>query len=94
MADKFLIKRPLITEKATSQAGIGKYVFVVAPEATSSEVKKVIEQTYKVNVIKMNVVNTKAKNRRLGVTMGTVPGFKKMIVTLKQGQKLDVLPTA
>ena len=93
MANKFLIKRPLITEKGTDLNQLGKYLFLVDKKANKPEVKKVIEEVYKVKVSSVRVINIKPKSRRLGRTVGTVPGYKKAIVTLKPGQKLDILPT-
>lgn len=93
MANKFLIKRPLITEKGTGLNQLGKYLFLVDKKANKPEVKKVIEEVYKVKVSSVRVINIKPKSRRLGRTVGTVPGYKKAIVTLKPGQKLDILPT-
>lgn len=92
MLNKFLVKRPLITEKAHDLSRLGKYVFLVDRRATAPEVKKVIEMVYKVRVTAVNVLNMKPKPRRLGRTVGVKPGYKKAIVTLATGQKLDVLP--
>lgn len=90
--NKFLVKNPIITEKAINLGKIGKYVFWVKNEAAAPEIKKVIESQYKVQVIKTNVVSIKGKIRRFGVMVGKKPGYKKIIVTLKPGQKLDFLP--
>lgn len=92
MINKFLIKNPLITEKGTIMAAMGKYLFLVDNKANKSEVKKVVEGIYKVKVTGVNIVNTKSKPRRLGRTLGRKPGYKKAIVTLAAGQKLDILP--
>ncbi|MBI4991931.1 MAG: 50S ribosomal protein L23 [Candidatus Harrisonbacteria bacterium] len=92
MANKFLIKNPIVTEKSTSLSGGGKYVFLVDNNASATEAKKAVEAIYKVKVIKTNVINTKNKTRRLGMSVGTKPGYKKIIMTLQKGQKLDVLP--
>lgn len=89
---KFLIKKPIVTEKSTMLGGIGKYVFLVDKNATGPEVRKAIKKIYNVEAVKTNVINTKSKQRRLGASLGTKPGYKKMIVTLKEGQKLDILP--
>ncbi len=90
--NKFLVKNPIITEKAIALGALGKYVFLVDPKANSTEVKKVIENVYKVNIVKLNVINAKPKPRRLGRNIGYSQAYKKVIVTLKEGQKLDVLP--
>lgn len=90
--NKFLIQRPIITEKAHDMSALGKYVFLVASDANRPEVKKVIEREYKVHVVKLNVINTSSKPRRVGRNIGVKPGYKKIIVTLREGEKLDVLP--
>ncbi len=90
--NKFLVKNPIISEKAVSMAKDHKYVFLVQNDATAPEVKKVVEKTYKVNVIKTNVVMAKPKPKRFGMHASMTPGYKKIIVTLKKGQELDVLP--
>ena len=90
--NKFLVKNPLITEKGTMLSEQGKYLFLVDNKANKPEVKKVIENVYKVKVTDVNMVNTKSKPRRLGRTIGRKPGYKKAIVTLAKGQKLDILP--
>ena len=92
MTNKFLVKNPLITEKATRMSSMGKYMFLVDGKAVRPEIKKAIEAIYKVKVIKINIINTKPKQRRLGRSIGVKPGYKKAIVTLKEGQKLDILP--
>ena len=92
MSNKFLVKNPLITEKAARMSSMGKYMFLVDDNAVTPEIKKAVETIYKVNVINVNVINTKPKQRRLGRSLGVKSGYKKAIVTLKEGQKLDILP--
>lgn len=90
--NKFLVKNPIITEKAHDLSVLGKYVFLVDKRANASEVKKIIEGNYKVHVTKINTLNVKSKKRRLGRSIGIKSGYKKAVVTLKEGQKLDILP--
>lgn len=92
MSSKYLIKNPIITEKVTMNSHLGKYAFLVENSANKSEVKKAVQEIYKVTVVGVNIINVKPKARRLGRTMGVKPGYKKAIVTLKGGQKLDILP--
>lgn len=92
MANKFLIKNPIISERATNLSSLGKYVFLVADEATKPEVKKAIESIYKVNVEKVHVINTRPKPKNTGRYRGIKPGYRKAIVSIRKGQKLDVLP--
>ena len=92
MTNRFVIVHPIVSEKAVRESGIGKYAFLVAPRATKPEVTKALREIYKVDVIRVRIVNVKPKSRRLGRSTGTKPGYKKAIVTLKAGQKLDILP--
>ena len=80
--NSLIIKRPWISEKATDLAQRDKYVFLVQPEAKSSQIKQAIESIYKVHVVKMNVINKVKHSVR----------NKKAIVTLKQGEKIDIVP--
>lgn len=84
-----LVKRPLITEKATKLAEEGKYTFEVQPDANKIEIKKAIEELFKVNVVKVNIVNVRKKLRRVGKYEGFRPAVRKAIVTLQKGQTLD-----
>ena len=61
---------------------LGKYVFSVEPNAVASEVAKAVESIYKVHVVNTNVINRVSKGKK----------FKKVIVTLKAGEKLDMVP--
>lgn len=72
-------------------AEMNQYVFVVAGHATAPEVKKAIAATYKVKVAGVRMINTKSREKRFGRTMGIQPGMRKAVVTLKKGEKLDIL---
>jgi large subunit ribosomal protein L23 len=92
MADSFLIKKPWVTEKSGHLSVNGKYVFVVKNEATKPEIKKAIKQIYKVDVVAVNVINRPPKAKRFGRgRTGTQEGYRKAIVTLKEGQKIETL---
>jgi len=91
MADVFLIKKPWVTEKSTGLATMGKYVFIVKSKATKQEIKKAVKEIYKVDAVAVNVVNRPPKRKRFGGAMkGTQEGYRKAIVTLKAGQKIDI----
>lgn len=91
MADKTLIKQPHITEKASRLAEGQQYTFVVAKHATAPEVKKAITATYKVKVASVSMINVHPKPRRVGRTMSMTQGYRKAIVKLEKGEKLDIL---
>lgn len=92
MIDRFIVQHPIVSEKATVESAVGKYMFRVHNNATKSAVRQAIEEIYKVTVIGIRAMNVKPKVRRLGRTTGVKPGYKKVIVTLAKGQKLDILP--
>ena len=91
-----ILKRPLITEKNTILMEYGQYTFEVAPEANKIQIKQAVEQTFKVTVKAVNTLNVKPKkksrsaSRRGGRIEGTEPGWKKAIVTLHPGQRIDI----
>lgn len=80
---------PRITEKTHDLIGEDKYVFKVAVDSNKKEIKKSVESVYGVTVEGVNVVNTKPKKRRFGRIVGKKAGFKKAIVTLKKGDKIE-----
>ena len=81
---------PLVTEKSTNLSEQNKIVFKVPSTSNKKNLKKNIEKIFKVNVIKINIIN---KQNRLKLTRGKkvkVSGFKKAIITLKKGQSIDL----
>ena len=90
-ADKILIS-PQITEKATDLAQKNQYVFKVFPKVNKTEIKKAIEDLYKVEVSDVKIINVPKKRRRSGKISGWKKGYKKAIVKIKEGQKIEVLP--
>ena len=90
MANTSLIKKPWITEKATASALANQYIFLVHRDAAKPEVKKAIHALYKVDVVAVNMVNRPAKSKRFGGNRkGVKEGYRKAIVTIKEGQKID-----
>jgi len=85
-----ILKSPHITEKATSLAAQNKYIFKVMPKANKIEIKKAIQDLYGVKVKDVNLINIPKKRRRLGRTEGWRAGYKKAIVTLAEGEKIEI----
>lgn len=85
-----VIRRPLITEKATKLVEAGKYTFEVMQGVNKVEVKAAIEQVFKVKVVSVNIINERKKERKVGKYEGFRPAVRKAIVTLAEGQSLDV----
>jgi len=93
-ASTVLIIKPLVTEKTRNLAiKNNKYIFIVKKESNKKEVKKAIENLYKVEVMDVNIINVKSKPKRLGRNMGKSKQFKKAIITVRKGQTIDVIPT-
>ena len=85
-----ILVRPLITEKTMKLVEEGKYTFEVKQGSNKVEVKKAVEELFKVEVTAVNMMNTLRKKRRVGKYEGLRPAVQKAIVTLDEGQKLDV----
>lgn len=91
MITKFdVLRKPLLTEK--SMAGkeeLNAIVFQVHPEATKTQIKEAVEGFFKVKVEAVRTSNVNGKSKRFGKTVGRRKDWKKAIVTLKDGEKLE-----
>jgi large subunit ribosomal protein L23 len=86
-----IIIRPLVTEKAVNLAQEqNKYVFFVDRKANKIEIRNAIEELFNVKVTAVNTMNVKGKKKRVGRFEGLTPMRKKAIVTLNEGDKIDV----
>ena len=86
-----LIIRPILTEKSTAlREAQNKYSFVVRRDANRQEVKRAVEEALNVKVDKVHILNVIGKEKRLNRFVGKRPDWKKAIVTLKAGEKLDL----
>jgi len=85
-----VILSPVITEKATLLSEQNKVVFRVDYTASKDEIAAAVEALFKVNVIKVNTLNVKGKTKRFRGIMGRRSDVKKAIVTLQEGQSIDV----
>ena len=86
-----VVKEPHISEKSSILAEENKYVFKVEARSNKPEIKKSVEGIYGVNVLSVKIIKAPAKKRRLGKTEGFKKGFKKAVVTIKEGQKIEIL---
>ncbi len=84
------IRYPIITEKATILSEQNKTVFRVHDKANKKNIKKNIEKLFKVNVVKINIINQKTKIKMKQGKKSYKHGYKKAIVTLKKGQSIDL----
>ena len=86
------IVRPVMTERSTRmKEEHNQYVFEVPPSSSKTEVKKAVEEVFKVTVLKVRTMNVRGKYRRVGRGGGHRPDWKKAIVTLKAGNTIDLV---
>ncbi|MEM9939056.1 MAG: 50S ribosomal protein L23 [Pseudomonadota bacterium] len=81
---------PIITEKSTLVAEENKVIFKVRNDATKPEIKEAVETLFKVDVTKVNTIMVKGKTKRFRGMLGRRSDYKKAIVTLKDGQSVDI----
>ncbi len=85
-----MIIAPVITEKSTKLIqGNNTYTFKVDKRANKVEIKKAIEEIFDVDVLRVNTINVKPKFKRMGQHEGFKAGYKKAMVTIADGQKID-----
>ena len=85
-----ILVRPLITEKASELGDIGKYIFAVDPTMNKIEIAKAIRTVYGVDPVKVNVLTVIGRKVRYGRITGKTKKWKKAIITLKPGDKIEV----
>lgn len=90
MNDYQIILRPLITEKNTNLMILNKYSFEVDRNASKPQIKRAIEHIFKVSVVRVHTLNVRGKKRRRGREFGYTHDWKKAIVTLAEGDRIDL----
>lgn len=85
-----VLVRPLVTEKISNMGMYNQYAFRVSSEANKIQIKKAVETYYKVKPVRVNIVNIRGKNVRWGRTRGMTRGWKKAVITLRQGDKIEL----
>jgi large subunit ribosomal protein L23 len=85
-----ILTKPRITEKAHTVLGLNKYIFQVSMDATKVLVKKSIEEVYSVTVVAVNTITIPAKKRNFGKSSGFKSSMKKAIITLKEGDSIEL----
>jgi large subunit ribosomal protein L23 len=86
-----VLRKPVITEKSTALQSSGKYVFEIAKTANKTQVKEAVEKAFKVTVSSVNVMIVKGQLKRVGRGTTVTPSKKKAIVTLKAGDKIELV---
>ncbi len=84
-----VLQRATLSEKTNMLAQRGKYVFRVHPLAVKPEIKRAVEKVYDVHVTDVNIVRVKGKDRRYGKATGRTADWKKAIVTLRSGERIE-----
>ncbi len=90
MKNIFIIKKPHITEKATDLSKLNKYVFMVEPSANKNEIKKALKKIYGVDILKIQTITRQPRMKKFRSRSGAKPVYKKAIVELKKGQKIEI----
>ena len=85
-----IIIAPVITEKSMANRQNNVYTFKVAKDATKTDIKKAVEEAFKVSVKSVNTLNTKSRRRRVGRYSGRTKTYKKAIVTLESGSSIEI----
>ncbi len=86
-----VIEAPWITEKSSKLVSQNKYFFKVHTHASKGQIKKAVEEIYNVKVLKVNTVHGFGKWKRVRIQPGKTSDYKKAIVTLKEGQKIELV---
>lgn len=85
-----IIIKPVVTEKSVDLMQENKYCFKVAKDANKIEIKNAVEEIFKVNVVNVNTVNVHGKMKRMGRYQGKTASWKKAVVTLREGDSIEV----
>jgi large subunit ribosomal protein L23 len=86
-----IIQKPLVTEKSTALQEDGNWLaFRVHPDANKIQIKAAIEKIFDVTVLQVNTLNVQGKSKRFGRTMGVSKGWKKAMLRLKDGDKIEM----
>lgn len=84
-----IIVRPVITEKSSRLMGFNKYTFEVLPQANKIEIRKAVEEVFKVKVSSVHTIKVRSKPKRMGRFLGRSRSWKKAIVTLMPGERIE-----
>jgi large subunit ribosomal protein L23 len=86
--------RPVVSEKSYEQISNNQYTFRVHKDAHKTQVRQAVEELFEVKVVRVNIVKVQPKPKRRGLHRGTKPGWKKAVVRLKQGDKIEIFEGA
>ena len=83
--------KPTITEKSTLLQESGRYTFQVAPKANKAQVKEAVEKNFNVTVLGVNITKLHGKRKRYGARVKKMPDIKKAVITLKPGDRINLI---
>ena len=89
MRGTLVLLRPVITERSMTETNAGRYTFAVAGDATKHEIAAAVTESFKVDVVAVNTTKVRGKSRRIGRRIGRKPDWKKAIVTIAKGQRIE-----
>ena len=90
LSHRQILVAPVVSEKSYSLIADNKYCFKVHASAHRTQVRQAVEELFEVKVAKVNMAKVPAKPKRRGAHSGRRPGWKKAIVTLEEGEKIDI----
>jgi large subunit ribosomal protein L23 len=94
LASRDVLIAPVVSEKSYSLIEASKYSFKVHPKARKTQIRQAVEELFDVTVLSVNVVKVQPKPKRRGLHRGTKPGWKKAIVQLREGDKIEIFEGA
>ena len=89
-----ILLAPVVSEKSYSLIEDDKYSFRVHPRAHKTQIRQAVEELFDVTVVGVNVVNVRSKPKRRGFSKGTKPGWKKAVVQVQAGDRIDIFEGA
>ncbi len=89
MRGTLVLLRPVVTEKSMSGTNTGRYTFAVSKDATKQEIAEAVAEAFGVDVMDVNTLTVHGKARRQGRRIGHTPDWKKAVVTLAEGQRIE-----
>jgi len=89
MRGTLVLLRPVITEKSMTETNTGRYTFAVVKDASKLEIAQAVAEAFKVDVVAVNTSTVRGKSRRVGKRVGKKSDWKKAIVTLAAGQRIE-----
>ena len=89
-----ILIRPVVSEKSYNQIAENRYTFRVHPDAHKTQVRQAVEELFGVKVVAVNMIKMPSKPKRRGMIKGIKPGWKKAIVELKAGDKIEIFEGA